>query len=92
MSIQSGVQITSYDSAAFCRSDYNFLEEVSQESETAKRVRMEIGVQGPPGRNEGLPPGLRVLQLEALNRGVTLRFLARGMTRRTQNSSFFDKK
>lgn len=69
--------------------DYNFLEEALNEVEVSKKLKQTVGIQK---FNRYLPPALNALQRQAKSRGVDLLFLPFGMSRRKENSSYFDKK
>lgn len=69
-------------------SDYHFLEEALRERDSAKKLRTPLGA---PFHYK-LPPPMTALRSQAQNRGTTLLYLAKGMTRRLENSSEYHKR
>ncbi|KAL2651137.1 hypothetical protein R1flu_019265 [Riccia fluitans] len=67
-------------------SDYNLLEEILRQSDSAKRLR------APLGRVDELTPQQKALKNQARARSTTLLFVARGMSKRTENTTFFEKR
>lgn len=77
--------------AEFCDnvlvSDYNLLEEMLRQTESAKRLRAPLG-----GLKFEMHPAMKSLQHQAKMRETALLFLSHGMSKRKSNSSFFDRK
>ncbi|KAL3700571.1 hypothetical protein R1sor_018593 [Riccia sorocarpa] len=67
-------------------SDYNLLEEILRQADSAKRLR------APLGRGDELTPQQKALRNQAKARSTNLLFLARGMTKRKENTTFFEKR
>ena len=65
--------------------DYRFLEEVAREDDAAARRIKET-----PALKSN--KGAKIMEKEARARGVSLRLIAPGMKRRTENSSVYNKK
>lgn len=77
--------------AEFCDnvlvSDYNLLEEMLRQTESAKRARATLGLP----KNE-MHPAMKALQHQAKMRDTTLVYWPHGMSKRKSNSTFFDRK
>lgn len=68
-------------------SDYNLLEEMLRQTESAKRARSTLGLP----KNE-MHPAMKALQHQAKMRDTTLMYWPHGMSKRKSNSTFFDRK
>lgn len=77
--------------AQFCDnvlvSDYNLLEEMLRQTESAKRARAPLGAP----KNK-MHPAMQTLQHQAKIRDTTLVYWPHGMSKRKSNSTFFDRK
>ncbi|KAG0583352.1 hypothetical protein KC19_3G129500 [Ceratodon purpureus] len=77
--------------AEFCDnvlvSDYNLLEEMLRQTESAKRARAPLGA--PKSK---MHPAMQTLQHQAKMRDTTLVYWPHGMSKRKSNSTFFDRK
>ena len=67
--------------------DYNLLEEMLRQTESAKRARASLGAP----KNK-MHPAMQALQHQAKMRDTTLVYWPHGMSKRKFNSTFFDRK
>jgi hypothetical protein len=67
--------------------DYNLLEEILRQTDSAKRLRVPFG-----GDKQEMHPAMKALQHQAKLRDIKLLFLAHGMSKRKSNSTYFDRK
>jgi hypothetical protein len=68
-------------------SDYNLLEEMLRQTESAKRARAPLGA--PKSK---MHPAMQALQHQAKMRDTALVYWPHGMSKRKSNSTFFDRK
>ncbi|KAH9546410.1 hypothetical protein CY35_12G093800 [Sphagnum magellanicum] len=68
-------------------SDYNLLEEILRQTDSARRLRVPFG-----GDKQEMHPAMKALQHQAKMRDIKLLFLAHGMSKRKSNSTYFDRK